>query len=53
MVRTLAAGSFPAGEHEILWDGRDDRGEDAASGIYFLSATVGDWRQARKLILMR
>lgn len=52
-VRTLAAGPLPAGEHEVIWDGRDDLGEDAASGIYFCRATVGDWREARKLILLR
>jgi endonuclease/exonuclease/phosphatase family metal-dependent hydrolase len=51
-VRTLAAGALPAGEHEVLWDGRDGLGRDAASGIYFCSATVGDWRQVRKLVLL-
>jgi endonuclease/exonuclease/phosphatase family metal-dependent hydrolase len=52
-VRTLAASSLPAGEHQILWDGRDDFGREAASGIYFCRATVGDWEQVRKLVVMR
>lgn len=52
-VRTLARGSLPGGEHSIVWDGRDDVGGDAASGIYFCRATVGDWRQVRKLLLLR
>jgi endonuclease/exonuclease/phosphatase family metal-dependent hydrolase len=53
IVRTLAAGQLPAGEHRVFWDGRDDVGAEAASGIYFCGATVGDWREVRKLILMR
>lgn len=52
-IRTLASSPFPAGEHRIVWDGRDDRGRETASGIYFCRATVGDWRQDRKLVLMR
>jgi len=34
-VRTLLAGALEAGEHQIPWDGRDDRGKKAATGIYF------------------
>jgi hypothetical protein len=53
VVRTLVSRPMPAGEHEIAWDGRDDRGEDVASGVYFCHAAVGDWREARKLVLLR
>ncbi len=53
LVRTLESGVLPAGEHEIAWTGRDDRGRQAASGIYFCRATVGDWREVRKVVLLR
>ncbi len=53
LVRTLESGVLAAGEHEILWTGRDDRGRQAASGIYFCRATVGDWREVRKVVLLR
>jgi len=52
-VRTLAGGSLPGGEPSIIWDGRDDRGREAASGIHFCRAAVGDWREETKLVLMR
>ncbi len=52
-VRTLESGVLPAGEHRVVWDGRDDRGREAASGIYFCRARVGDWTDARKVVLMR
>ncbi len=52
-MRTLQAGTLPAGEHRIVWDGRDDRGKVTASGIYFSRAQVGEWREARNLVLLK
>ena len=34
-VRDLVSGTWPAGEHRPRWDGRDETGRPAASGIYF------------------
>jgi hypothetical protein len=34
-VRVLIDASMEAGAHQIGWDGRDDRGHDLASGLYF------------------
>ena len=34
-VRELAGGTLPAGEHHARWDGRDQAGHAAPSGIYF------------------
>jgi hypothetical protein len=53
LVRILLSGEMPAGVHEVRWDGKDDTGRPTAAGIYFLTAEVGDWREARKLILLR
>lgn len=33
-VRVLVAGDLPAGRHELPWDGRDDHGQQVASGAY-------------------
>lgn len=35
IVRSLADGYFTAGGHNLVWDGRNDTGHDAPSGIYF------------------
>jgi hypothetical protein len=34
LVRSLAAGNFPAGPHGVIWDGTDRAGRPAASGVY-------------------
>jgi len=52
-VRELAAGDFPAGRHEVLWDGRNDRGLPAASGVYFARLRHGGSSGALKLVLIR
>jgi hypothetical protein len=41
---------LPAGEGVIPWDGLDDRGGTAPSGVLFYEVTSGGHRQARKLI---
>ena len=33
-VRDLVKGSWPAGYHDIRWDGRDEAGRGSASGLY-------------------
>lgn len=53
LVRTLVNDSRAAGSHTVAWDGRDDRGRDTASGIYFYELDVAGSRLTRKLIQVR
>ena len=39
-VRTLIAGPLTQGRHLQRWDGRDGRGQEVASGVYFLRLDV-------------
>jgi len=39
-VRTLTQEHFPAGEHEIIWDGHDEENNRVSSGVYFLRMTI-------------
>jgi hypothetical protein len=53
-VRTLIDGPVAAGAGEVTWDGRDDAGQSAASGIYFYELRVGDQLiQSRKMHLLK
>ncbi|GEM_PF-750034 len=35
-VRQLAAGSRPAGRHEVMWDGRRNDGNTSSAGVYLV-----------------
>jgi predicted glutamine amidotransferase len=53
LVRTLIDGRVPAGEQTALWDGQDERGQSAASGVYFYRLQSGDLSETRKLTRVR
>lgn len=42
LIRELAASGLPAGTHALAWDGRDQAGRDAGSGIYLFRLQAGD-----------
>lgn len=52
-VRHLVSGEQQANTYAVRWDGRDDRGRIAASGIYFCRLVAGDQVQIRRLMLLR
>ena len=52
-VKTLADGTFSAGYHPFTWDGRDDDGRKAGSGIYFLKLTSGGTTQSKRIAMVR
>jgi len=44
---------MPAGQREIVWDGRTGGGHAAATGIYFCRLTAGAADDVKKLLLIR
>lgn len=52
-VRLLAQGAAAAGPHEVVWDGRDDRGQPVSSGVYCCRLTGGLLAASRKMVLLR
>jgi hypothetical protein len=53
VLRTLAVGRLEAGEHERVWDGRDDAGAPQASGVYLVDFRAGTARERAKLVLLK
>ena len=53
LVTTLLDEKRPAGRHTLEWDGREDSGGIAASGVYFYRLRAGKFEQTRKMILLR
>jgi len=52
-VRTLASGPWAAGEHDVRWDGRDDRGRGVAAGSYLAVLDVDGERHTQKLAMIK
>ena len=53
LVRILINESMDAGRHEVVWTGRNERGQSVASGVYMARLEAGDATQMCKLILLR
>jgi hypothetical protein len=52
-IKTLANGEFAAGVHSVVWDGTDQSGHAAATGIYFYRLTAGEKTLIKKMILLK
>ena len=52
-VRDLVVGSLPAGDHSVAWNGRDNSGRQASSGVFFARIETGKNATARKMLLLR
>jgi hypothetical protein len=53
-VRTLAHDvTFGAGENQLRWNGRTDRGEPAASGVYLVRIRAGSETRVSRMVLLK
>lgn len=52
-VRTLVNGDYPPGEHEVLWDGRDEAGHAAPNGVFRVLLRSARESQARTITRIR
>lgn len=52
-VRRLVDGHVDPGTSTVTWDGYDNRGRKAASGVYFYRLTAGNEEQVKKMVLVR
>jgi hypothetical protein len=53
VIRRLADGLLPSGEHRLVWDGCDAGGHRVAAGVYFCVAEAGGETASRKIVLVR
>ena len=57
-VRTLDLGHLKAGRYldrdqAIHWDGRTDKGELIASGVYFYTIQAGQYTQTHRMVILK
>ena len=53
LVRELVSGTLSPGPHQVVWDGRDGRGREVGSGVYFCCLEAGETRETRRMVLLR
>lgn len=46
-------GSAEAGEHQVVWDGKNETGEAVASGVYFYRLTADNYTDTKKMMLLK
>ena len=47
------AGVYRATNRAAYWNGRNEQGEPAASGAYFVELSAGDVRETRRIVLLK
>ena len=52
-VRTLVAEHQGAGRYAVEWDATNDHGQHLSSGMYFYHLQAGDFREVRKMLLLK
>lgn len=53
LVKVIVGEDREAGEYRVHWDGRDERGGQVPSGVYFYRIRAGKYSNVRKMILLR
>ena len=54
LIRTMLRGEVVgAGRHQIVWDGRDDRGRIVPSGVYIYRISAGDFSASLRMTLLK
>ncbi len=53
LVRTLLDEDVDAGSHVVQWNGRNDQGNPASSGVYFYRLTAPGFSDVRKMTLVK
>jgi parallel beta-helix repeat protein len=53
LVRTLVNKYKEAGYHTVIWDGKNENGEEVASGVYFYRMVSNDFKATKKMIMLK
>ncbi len=52
-VKNMLNSDMTAGEHIVVWEGRDESGKTVSSGIYFYKMEADNYTSIKKMILLK
>lgn len=52
-IRTMVKEQRPAGEHFVVWNGRDNNGDRVGSGVYLYRLSAEERTEHRKMMLLK
>ncbi len=52
-IRSLIGEELSKGNHNFVWDGKDDNGKNVSSGVYFYRLISGNFKETKKMVLLR
>ncbi len=52
-VKTLAKQKERAGHRQVIWDGRNDEGEEVATGVYLYKIQAGEFTQSKRMVIIK
>ena len=52
-IRTLVNNNVEAGFHTCVWNGKNDKGEKIAAGVYIVSMKTRSLFQTRKIVFLK
>jgi hypothetical protein len=53
LVRTLVDEPKRPERYEVIWDGKDEKGKEVSSGIYFYTLSAENYQEIKKMILVK
>jgi len=53
LVKTLVDEEKSPGEYEEMWDSKNEKNEDVASGVYFYKLKISDYVETKRMVLLK
>ena len=53
LIKTLLDEKKPLGIHSVIWDGKNNSGNNVATGTYFYQIQMGNLLESKKMILLK
>ena len=52
-IRTLVNSEYVAGQHSVVWDGKDERGREASGGVYLYRFRSQEHIETKRMLLFK